>query len=252
MWQYLAAFAPAVFDYFSDRQDRRSAEGLNKSNEAFQREFAQMGLRWRVADARAAGLHPLSAIGVNPPSFTPSGVVPGSDFRSMGQNISRAIAASMDQAQMELIEAQTDESRARAELLRSQALGTGRNNPGVVTPQAVQTFPYTDQVLPAPDEVVSQKSGELQRTAGTHAFWREYQWSPKLKIQLPMSDEGPGEARENLSWYDWLTWVIPYNVSYYGKDWIKGFFEEFWGADFEEGSRRFRGAGFGEPGRLPR
>ena len=32
-------------------------------NEALQREFAQNGIRWRAADARAAGLHPLAALG---------------------------------------------------------------------------------------------------------------------------------------------------------------------------------------------
>ena len=36
----------------------RAAKDMAEDNVAYQREFAQNGIRWRAEDARAAGLHP--------------------------------------------------------------------------------------------------------------------------------------------------------------------------------------------------
>lgn len=80
----IAGIAGKVFDFFgSKRQAEKNAE--------MQREFAQQGIRWKVADAKAAGIHPLAALGTNTVSFSPVSV--GSDFGSMGQDISRAVNA---------------------------------------------------------------------------------------------------------------------------------------------------------------
>lgn len=67
-----------------------------------QKEFAQNGIRWRVADAKAAGLHPLAALGVNSSSYSPQAAV-GSDYglSEMGQDISRAIEAKQTKAERE-------------------------------------------------------------------------------------------------------------------------------------------------------
>lgn len=57
---------------------------VNEKNAQLQREFAQHGIRWRVEDARAAGLHPLAALGMQPASASPSFVsapfVEGTDY----------------------------------------------------------------------------------------------------------------------------------------------------------------------------
>lgn len=71
-----------------------------------QREFAQQGIRWKVDDAKAAGLHPLAALGAQVSSFSPISVgtssadlrastatAPSIDFSSLGQDLSRAEAA---------------------------------------------------------------------------------------------------------------------------------------------------------------
>lgn len=115
------------------------AREQQERNEALQREFAQNGIRWKVEDAKAAGLHPLygitgagatfspSAIGVN---LSPS-VAPGrraTDFSSMGQDLSRAWQAQATEEEREqrklqtaLLLAQIDTQSAQAEALRSQA-----------------------------------------------------------------------------------------------------------------------------------
>lgn len=81
-------------------QDRSSKDQrrMYDSNAALQREFAQQGIRWKVADARAAGIHPLAALGSNTISFTPQIVGGSPDYLSnMGQDISRAISKMFNQ-----------------------------------------------------------------------------------------------------------------------------------------------------------
>lgn len=65
----------------------------------FQREAATMGIRWKVADAQAAGIHPIYALGA--PTFNPSPIGlqldAGPNYSAigsqMGQDIGRAVAA---------------------------------------------------------------------------------------------------------------------------------------------------------------
>lgn len=47
------------------------AREMWKKNANLQRQFAKMGIRWRVADAKAAGLHPLAALGSSGASGSP-------------------------------------------------------------------------------------------------------------------------------------------------------------------------------------
>lgn len=64
-----------------------------------QKQFAQNGIQWKVSDARAAGIHPLYALGANTVSYSPSsvGLVPetglGTGMAAAGQDLSRAINA---------------------------------------------------------------------------------------------------------------------------------------------------------------
>lgn len=67
---------------------------------AFQRELAQNGVRWKVADAQAAGIHPIFALGA--PPFNPSPVAIANQpdmswangLADASQNIGRAVDAS--------------------------------------------------------------------------------------------------------------------------------------------------------------
>ncbi|UDN67822.1 DNA pilot protein [robinz microvirus RP_139] len=99
-------------------QSLRSAD----KDRALQREFAQNGVQWRVADAQASGIHPLAALGAQLQSSSPiqisgnvpSGSVPtghapsanpvpystgspftgmGAAYANMGQDISRAVTS---------------------------------------------------------------------------------------------------------------------------------------------------------------
>lgn len=99
-------------------QEGERARAFELSNalrqEENQREFAKMGIQWRVADARAAGIHPMAALGAQTSSFSPisvgahpntsspyAGASMGSGVAAMGQDISRAIQATRTQEQRE-------------------------------------------------------------------------------------------------------------------------------------------------------
>lgn len=100
-------------------------------NEEFQKELARNGIRMRVADAEAAGLHPLVGAGINPASggFSTSGFVGAQqnpsprqfNAPSFGQNISRAAAATMTEEERLLMHANTQKALAEADFAQSQA-----------------------------------------------------------------------------------------------------------------------------------
>lgn len=77
---------------------RRSSESSGNKNAELQKQFAQKGVRWRVADAKAAGIHPLAALGASLPAGAPAFVGSSGDWMgAAGQDISRAVQATMTQ-----------------------------------------------------------------------------------------------------------------------------------------------------------
>lgn len=90
-----------------------NAAAINRANYEHQKEFAQNGIRWKVADAKAAGLHPLAALGAQTFGYTPSAVVGDSpDFsflRDIGQDVGRAIDAKSTAAERAANKAKIDQ-----------------------------------------------------------------------------------------------------------------------------------------------
>lgn len=63
-----------------------------KQQDKLQKQFAQKGIQWKVNDAKAAGIHPLYALGAQTHSYAPSTVGDaGPLVAQAGQDISRAI-----------------------------------------------------------------------------------------------------------------------------------------------------------------
>lgn len=71
----------------------RERDQQQERNDRLQRDFAQQGIQWRVNDARAAGVHPLFALGANTHSYAPNstGDSLGPAIASAGQSIGRAV-----------------------------------------------------------------------------------------------------------------------------------------------------------------
>lgn len=96
-----------------------SAEKQQEKNLEAQREFAQHGIRWKVADAKAAGLHPLAALGAQTVPYAPvsvGGSGLGEGLAQAGQDISRSMHATRDRN--ERLEAEALNRTTQAENLR--------------------------------------------------------------------------------------------------------------------------------------
>lgn len=101
---------------------------------AFQMAAATQGIRWKVADAKAAGIHPLFALGA--PTFSPSptsllsdsggGSDVGRSLSMMGQGVERALMAAAPQNERDatmggiMTELGIERARLQNDLLRAQ------------------------------------------------------------------------------------------------------------------------------------
>lgn len=102
-----------------------------------QKEFAQNSIRWRVADAEAAGLHPLAALGASTASYSSS--VGGSPMAAAVEGAGSAIAQGasaflnpVDKAAQALL---LEKGKLENELLAAQiATERARLNPGIGPP----------------------------------------------------------------------------------------------------------------------
>lgn len=253
------SFAGGLFGAKASRENTKDSiayqEGRDAASEALQREFAQNGIRWRKADAEAAGLHPLYAIGGAGASFTPSAASVSFDnggqhmartLQDMGQNVMRSAQAQMTpeqralhQANLALLQSQLGESDARRQLLIAQAAKLAQENngnmPDVVTnaygPDVVinpvtdgrgtriEQHPlFKDAVKLKPDEMASRSSLDAGQTAGRdHPGMRQFRFPGGHREMLPAA-EGSG-VPEEVSWVNIPEWLGA-NLHRYGWRWL--------------------------------
>lgn len=145
----------------------RAAKDMAEDNVAYQREFAQNGIRWRAEDARAAGLHPLYAMGLQPSSFSPSyvGDSLSSSFAQAGSEFGRAIdagrtASERSQAKIEALS--VERAELENDLLRSQI---AKN----LQPGHPPAFPEFGAVENKPSEFTSTRLGDSATEAASPA-----------------------------------------------------------------------------------
>lgn len=139
----------AVAQSSSKRANAANME-IARQNMALQREFAQHGVRWKVEDAKQAGIHPLYALGASTTSFSPVNAFQeasdvGHNLSNAGQSLSRAVdstatkrerlelRAAAQQVQMNDIEI----AKAQAELALLNQPASGPPMPGDLPPYAV-------------------------------------------------------------------------------------------------------------------
>lgn len=99
MFDAIAKGIGAILNHNATKDANAMAQYNADRNINLQREFAQSGIQWKVADAEAAGIHPLFALGANTHSFSPVSVgttantAIGDAVSGMGQDITRAVNA---------------------------------------------------------------------------------------------------------------------------------------------------------------
>lgn len=127
-------------------EDRKAQMAMAQQNIAAQREFAQHGIRWKVEDAKAAGLHPLAALGAQVSSFSPVSIASGGDggaadsFAAAGQDIGRAIKSQITKEEREERDAnlarklQIEKGALENDLLRTELVSKIRREAAGVGP----------------------------------------------------------------------------------------------------------------------
>lgn len=95
MLDFLGNLVSGGLNYLTGRRAQDLEQQRNAENIALQKQFAQQGIQWKVADARAAGVHPMFALGANTVSFAPQslGDVGTEAMSRAGQDIGRAISS---------------------------------------------------------------------------------------------------------------------------------------------------------------
>lgn len=218
-------------DAFSDNKDQRNEAWFQADkNEALQREFAQNGIRWKVADAQAAGLSPLFAVGGSGAAFSPNAITVGSSGSDgfgerMGQSISRAVQGqstsverALHVAQLRVLESQADKNQAEAFYYASRASGAVQTagQSGAFPPVVGPGSGIAGMVSPKAPDAIAPRVNDESLSAAQNPFWERHQLGDGAVIDLPRSDEGPAEAAENPTL--WPS-ILMRNIQQHGARW---------------------------------
>ncbi len=250
---------------FGGSESRSQQEQLFDEQLTFQDKLSREGIQRRVADAEAAGIHPLYSIGAN--TYNAPGVPIGGDqlgpsIAKAGADIGGAVSRLSDKGgkrfkelKLKLLEAQIGETDARKGLLQSQAqtnrqnaggLGVISEVPGTPVPKGHVSIGKLKEVIPGQDPITPgeglidlqatpQKTRKTKRPgvlAGEHQGYQEFILPGGLPIQLPASEEGAlAEVMEAVPWYMWPG-IIAYNKNFYRDPWLTDFRDfALWGKE---------------------
>lgn len=197
-----------------------------------QKEFAQKGIQWKVADAKAAGIHPLAALGAQTTSYAPTSVG-DLGLSSMGQDIGRAVDSARSAtgkvgAHNTMTKLAVERSGLENELLKTKIASERRllTQPGTppARPEVGGTKPmyielidnrpgsktYGEKVWVPSDEArfdITEAFGkDVERVArpaidaltyGGQKIMREGKMSLPIKVR-------PDERIDPSNWMDWL------------------------------------------------
>jgi len=172
----------------SNEQTARDAQ-VFRENAQLQREFAQMGIRWKVDDAKAAGIHPLAALGAQTHSFSPVSVGGGSDpYQTMGQDIGRAMMASETENDKTIRALQIEGLQLDNQMKASQIRQINSNVPS--HPGASLAIPGQGQTAIPPvviksAETTAREPGYLGKEAGSHPDYTYVQGDDGALTRVP-------------------------------------------------------------------
>lgn len=201
---------------------------IAQQNQDMQREFAQQGVRWRVEDAKAAGVHPLYALGSGVTPFSPQ----STSFSEAGQNIGRAAFSgkteaerATEQANLEVMRSQTARNDAEAAWFASRIRTNAEaGNVATAFPISASQNPeisalYRDALTLKPDEMVSRHISEPGQTAGIdHPGVREFLLPGGMRALLPNTG-AQGGMPEDID-MSLIPFILGANIEKYGPRWL--------------------------------
>lgn len=205
-----------------------SSESASDANYSAQKEFAQNGLQWKAADARAAGLHPMAVLGSSGAAFSPSftaGQMPNFDvsglfddmdsMKTAGQNLERPMRAQLSDHDRAMQAAVLRNQELQNSLLEGQntqlwasIMGQPSNPPAPGPVAAVQTSPVGQANIVArplgslpgdvkrgvvqlvPSKTESSRPGDRGLAAGRSPLFRDQDVSEKTSWSLLNPEAG--------------------------------------------------------------
>jgi len=236
--QILGAAISAGASLLGGSKAQKSASDQQLMNYLAQKEFAQSGIQWKVADAKKAGLHPLFALSGSGASFSPSGIhVSDGGLSEAGQAVGQAVTRSMDvmqkkQALAELrrLEAAASKDEAQAALFRSernrieadvQVFPLANANEWQMLDNQVARLPpvgagaiagQVDQVKHIPAEQTSHQKGASHVVAGQHSGFQETGVGNGITMLMPTQN---GQLMEEMPVQMLGPWIAA-NIQRYG------------------------------------
>jgi len=187
---------------FLNRDAQRDANAANaeqaRLNMNAQREFAQNSILWRTQDAERAGVHPVFALGAPDMNFSPVQVGAqaetgmGNALQSMGQDISRSVAAY--RAPGEKVQAVQAAQQSASNALD---LETKQLNNTLLRAKIAAMGPGTPPGVPF-DVPEKSKPDENPKLMAAGRRWdTDPKWSPMKAYEDRYGDEG------------WASWIVP-------------------------------------------
>lgn len=114
-----------------------------------QRQFAQHGLSWRVADAKRSGIHPLAALGFQGTQYSPQSLGIGDSLKDAGQAVDNALHRATDQHSRTMASLAEERAVLENAHLKDQIISHRANRTG--TPPALRRSGDPLQPPPPPE-----------------------------------------------------------------------------------------------------
>jgi len=140
-----------------------------------QKEFAQNGLRWKVEDAKRAGIHPLAALGGTGSLYAPAATTIASGgsgpdyagaFANAGQNVMRAVNATRTSEEREAAQLQTSQQLRMNELeVEGKMLHNDLMRSQIAQQNSMANPPFP--TLKKPAEITMNQPGKPNQEAGS-------------------------------------------------------------------------------------
>jgi len=220
-----------------------SQSAANRFNYDAQKEFAQNGIQWRVADAKRAGIHPLFALGGSGVTYSPSAQTVGDyGLSSAGASMGQAIASRLSSFDRSMQNEQLINMKLQNSLLESQiaqidterALSTmGQSLGGAISRDLVKDASLGSK------KKVSQFQSSMNSFDSLKSIGDKYgvslELSPDGSLQVypdPNSASGQSYSESNLAKVSWKFRSLGYtNDLLYelnksapkGKEWVSRF-----------------------------
>lgn len=127
----VSSVSNGIFDWvnlFHNRKMQKQNLALMQKQIDYQKEYAQNGIQWRVADAKKAGLHPLYALGANTPTYTPVDMTQDTNLPNIRNPYESYQIGEMQAAQIENAQLQNELLRSQINALDAETMSNVSSN----------------------------------------------------------------------------------------------------------------------------